>query len=170
MKEDQAFEEVAQQYDPLIKGMIKQLHLYKNIEDMYQIGLIALWEAYEKYDPTKGAFGGYAKSTVKGRMLTALRQSRTYDDRHVFAKSNEEGGDDILAVADTSVMIPLEEETVSLYLIELSERQRLWVEQALLQGRKTREIAEAEHVSPNTVRTWKKEALKKMKTNVQKIG
>lgn len=170
MKEGQSFEEVASQYDPLIKSVIRKLHFYKNSEEMYQIGLIALWEAYEKFNPEKGSFGGYAKAVVKGRMLTALRKSRVYDERHVFAKPTEAGGHDFMEIADPTRVMPLEKETIALYLQGLSVRQLYWVEQALLQGKKTREIAEGERVSQNTVRTWKKEALKKMRVNARKIG
>lgn len=165
----QSFEEVARQYDPLIKSMIRQLHLYKDVEDMHQIGLIALWEAYVKFDSKKGAFGGYAKSMVKGRLLTALQKSKKYDDRHVFVKSKNAEENTFSALVETSSVVPFEEETISCYLAGLSERQCFWVEQGLLQGKKTREIAEGEHVSQNTVRTWKKEALKKMQVNAREF-
>lgn len=163
------FEEVARNYEPLIRNTIKQLRLYKNIEDMHQIGLIALWEAYEKFDPAKGEFPAYAKATVKGRMLTALKKAKVYDERHVFPKPVEEGEDYFSVIPNSTEAVPLEKETLSLYLHNLSDRQRFWVEESLFLGKKTREIAEEQGVSQHTVRSWKKEAVKKIKHNVGNI-
>lgn len=170
LKEIGSFDEVAKQYEPMIKHTIKQLRLHKGFEEMYQIGLIALWEAYEKFDPDKGHFPAYAKVVVRGRILTALKKMKGYDDRHVFPEPAVEDEDWFATIADSAGRVPLERDIVMLYMQGLSDRQQLWVEEAVLAGKTTREIAEEQGVSQNTVRTWKKEALKKMKKNLENMA
>jgi RNA polymerase sigma factor (sigma-70 family) len=167
--QNQSFEDIARQFEPMIKSTIKKLHVYKNFEEMYQIGFIALWEAYWKYDPQKGYFAGYAQTTVRGRMLTALTESKKYDERHTFPDPGSEQYDYFSFIIDESCILPFEDEGLTDYFKGLSRREMTWVNKGLWQGMKTKEIAADEHVSPHTVRSWKKQAIKKMRNNAERL-
>lgn len=64
------FEKIVSNYKPMIKKQLQSLNLYKDYEDYYQVALIALWEAYQKFDPERGIFSTFAIATVRGRLLT----------------------------------------------------------------------------------------------------
>lgn len=68
------FEDLVVQYEGLIKAQIKKLNRHKQFDELYQIGLIALWDAQKNFDPAKGYFASYAKMYVKGRLLTFLKK------------------------------------------------------------------------------------------------
>lgn len=46
----------------MIYQIIRSLHIYKNEEEFYQIGLIGLWEAQQRFDEQKGRFFNFAYS------------------------------------------------------------------------------------------------------------
>ncbi len=160
--QDQSFEQVLERYTPLIKGQIKKLHLTKQYEDYFQIGVIALWDAYRHFDATKGSFSAYALHTVRGRMLTALQEERRFNERHVL---QDEQTSLIFqhAISNNIVEPYLEELEVELSLGALSSRERLWVKEAIILGKKRGEIANEQKVSTNTVSSWRKSALKKLR-------
>ena len=79
----ETFEMCLSQYEPMIKSLIKKIRVYKQFEDYYQIGQIALWQAYEKYDEEKGSFTTFAYVTVRGKMLNQLSKERLYEERFV---------------------------------------------------------------------------------------
>ncbi|MDP4171531.1 MAG: sigma factor, partial [Bacillota bacterium] len=62
----ESFEELSEQYTPMIHKIMNTLHIFKNKEEFYQLGLIALWEANERFDPQKGSFTTFAYSYIKG--------------------------------------------------------------------------------------------------------
>lgn len=47
---NQPFENRYQEKLHLVYGAIRQLHIQGNIDEFYQIGLVALWEASIRYD------------------------------------------------------------------------------------------------------------------------
>ena len=71
------FERLSAQYSNMIHSIIHSLHIYKDHDDFYQIGLIALWNASENFDEEKGKFSTYAYSFIKGRILTHLKKEKS---------------------------------------------------------------------------------------------
>jgi len=51
-----SFDQIASSFHPLIVSMIKKFHIYKDYDEYYQIALIGLWRAYQKFDESKGSF------------------------------------------------------------------------------------------------------------------
>ncbi|GAE31329.1 sigma factor [Halalkalibacter hemicellulosilyticus] len=84
MIENRTFAEVAKQYEPLIRGQIKKLNIYRNREEFYQVGLIGLWRAYEQYDQEKGSFSTIALFKVRGCLLDFLRKEARYSEQHIY--------------------------------------------------------------------------------------
>lgn len=76
-----SFEQIAESFHPLIVSMIQKHHIYKEQEEYYQLALIGLWKAYQKFDESKGSFSAYAYSTVRGTILMELRASVKRDER-----------------------------------------------------------------------------------------
>jgi DNA-directed RNA polymerase len=78
-----SFEVCLTQYEPMIKSLIKKIRVYKQYEEYYQIGQIALWQAYENFNEEKGSFTTFAYVTVRGKMLNQLSKERLYEERFV---------------------------------------------------------------------------------------
>lgn len=150
-------DEVVERYAPIVRKQLKELQIYKDYDDYYQIGLIALWEAYMRFVPEKGTFATFAMHTVCGRLLTELSKETTYAARHQLT---DEGFHYIVDEHKTSM---LELEMMEWYIETLSERQQTWLKEAIVQGKTTAEIAKEYSVSVHTVRSWKKATIKKLK-------
>jgi len=84
------FEDCLLQYSPMVKSLIKTLRIYKNFEDYYQVGLVALWQAYEHFKEEKGSFSNHAYTTVRGHLLNEMTKESKYDQRFVVVDSYKE--------------------------------------------------------------------------------
>ncbi|MET3193289.1 sigma-70 family RNA polymerase sigma factor [Bacillus sp. OAE603] len=85
-----SFEDCLIQYSPMVKSLIKTLRIYKNYEDYYQVGLVALWHAYEHFEEKKGSFSNHAYTTVRGHLLNEMTKQSKYDQRFVVVDSYQE--------------------------------------------------------------------------------
>ena len=74
------FEQLAANYSNMIHSIIHSLHIYQNQDEFYQIGLIALWKASQKYDEQKGKFSTYAYLSIRGEMLMHLKKEKKWMD------------------------------------------------------------------------------------------
>lgn len=157
------FEELAVKYEPMIYHVIHSLNIYKNRDEFYQTGLIALWEAHLRFDEEKGKFSTYAYSYIKGRMLRELSKHRRNEAYTVFPKEEtfwemKEDEDDFQ---------PLEMPMLLSYCHGLTEKQKQWVVYTFYYGMTVREIAEVEKVSQSAVKKWRTGAMKKIKMNIE---
>ncbi|PKR86467.1 sigma-70 family RNA polymerase sigma factor [Heyndrickxia camelliae] len=153
---------VFQKYEAMIHHILRSLRIYKNYDEFFQIGLIALWEAKERFDSKKGSFTSFAYLTIKGRLLTELKKSAALEERYRYPKEEfwnlqlDEGAD-----------VPLEMETLLTYCEGLTTNQKKWVVATFHLGMSSAELANYENVSPSAVKKWKRGALEKIK---QKLG
>lgn len=154
----QPFEEILYQYEPLIKAQMKKLNLYRQHDDYYQIGAIALWEAYKNFDADKGSFSAYALHTVRGHMLMMLRKEQQFAERHLLYDSLER---DLPPFRELIYERNDIVELLTPYLHYLSPREKLWLYEAIIAGKKLGELASEQGVSTNTAATWRKKALQK---------
>ncbi|OLO38921.1 hypothetical protein BTR23_10265 [Alkalihalophilus pseudofirmus] len=150
-------EEIIEKYAPIVKKQMKKLNIYKDFDDYYQVGLIALWEAYERYNPEKGSFATFAIFTVRGRLLTMLQKEKSYTDKHHITE------DGFHQMIDNHTAIPLEKEIIESYIEGLPPRQQTWVREVIIYNKSTAEIAKQYGVHENTVRVWKQGLAKNVK-------
>lgn len=140
------------------------LHIYKNQQEFYQTGLIALWEAAQSFDERKGNFSNYAYTSIKGKMLSEMTRTNLYMERNIVPQKEEfwdriEGQESPLF---------LEKETIQSYCDGLTEREATWVIESYINERSTKEIAERQRVTLSAVKQWKLGALRKLKEKVVK--
>ncbi|SDH23964.1 RNA polymerase sigma factor, sigma-70 family [Alteribacillus persepolensis] len=153
------FEEVAEDFAPLVFGMIKRLKIYKNTEEYAHIGFIALWKAYQQFDPAKGAFSSFAYSYVRGDMLAHLKKEARYDERYQPISFT-----DYTEPTDPhSETIQQQIQSIAPYIEDLTPRERDWVVQYIIYGRGITEIANRYNVAASTVKSWRKHALRKLR-------
>ncbi|WP_226670463.1 sigma-70 family RNA polymerase sigma factor [Metabacillus litoralis] len=159
MYQDVRFVELHQQFEPMIYHIIKRLSIYKNKQEFYQIGCIALWEASERFDEEKGEFKSYAYSFIIGRMKSALTGDRIKQEKEElledFFTQGEISSDDFTAILSESVF----EEISS----TLTLNQSKWLKAYCLYGYTPSEIAKDEGVSISAVKSWRRDALIKLR-------
>lgn len=158
----ESFAELAKQYEPMIWKIIHSLHIYKNQEEYFQTGLIALWDASNRFIEGKGSFTSFAYSYIKGRIQTEMTSSNQYESRSVYPK--EEFWE---VLKDESPDRTLETEFIQSYCKKLTDNQRKWVLYTALDFLSVREIAEREHVSVSAVKAWRKGAREKLKGQLE---
>lgn len=149
------FESIAVAYEPLIRKWLVKYHLLHDFEEYHQIALIALWEAYEKYEAKKGAFPAYAETTVRGKLLTELNKKKRKAEKEIPTDRVPE------VTATRKSDLDFDE-----WKFSLSAREKVWLKEAVMKGVKTSDIAKKYAVSPHTVRSWKKGAVAKIRNIV----
>ncbi|MEH7235353.1 sigma-70 family RNA polymerase sigma factor [Bacillus sp. JJ1562] len=158
------FEELAEQYKPLIFQVIKSLRLYGDRETFYQIGLIGLWEASTRFDSGKDArFSTFAFSTIRGKLLDHLKKEARYQEH-----CQPLGEQIFLKIADFS-------DGYSVDLIEeygegLTENQVKWIQGRIIEDKNYKEIAAEHGVTVESVKSWGRQAIKKLRQIIMVEG
>ncbi|MBY6037243.1 sigma-70 family RNA polymerase sigma factor [Fictibacillus nanhaiensis] len=156
------FEEIASMYDPLIKSQIRLYKLTRNFDQYYQAGLLGLWKAYESFNPEKGQFSSNAFLLVRGRILQELRSEARRQERETSQDPHEYGALRTLSFQDH---IPLlEDELLNECIMHLTENQKRWVIHRVIHFKSEKEIAQMFHVTIYAVKSWRKAALKKLRS------
>lgn len=146
----------------MIQKIMHSLHIYKNQQEFYQTGLIALWEASQTFEERKGTFSNYAYTSIKGKMLSEMTQNNHYKEKNILPP-NEEFWERIEG-QDSSLF--LEKETIQTYCEGLTEKEATWVMESYINQLSIKEIAESENVTVSAVKQWKLGALRKLKVKV----
>ncbi|MCM3636584.1 sigma-70 family RNA polymerase sigma factor [Sporosarcina luteola] len=81
----QEFEDVLAQYEPMISHSIRKLNIYRDHEQYRQVGRIALWQAWKRFDTEKGDFTPFAYRSIRGAMLDELKREARYEERFLPA-------------------------------------------------------------------------------------
>ncbi|MGD6843007.1 sigma-70 family RNA polymerase sigma factor [Bacillus infantis] len=159
------FKMLAEQYQPMIRKIIRTLSIYKNEDEFLQIGLIALWEAHENFQPEKGEFTNFAYTTIKGKFLTEMTRTNREEEQKVYAK--EEFWE---TIEDAHSEVPFEKKLILSYCGRLTENQTKWVLYTVLDDLTVPEIAAREKVSLSAVKAWRKGAKERLKGSLQNFG
>jgi RNA polymerase sigma factor (sigma-70 family) len=154
----ESFEQLSKQYEPMIYKIMHTLHIYKNLDEFYQLGLIGLWEASNRFDPTKGNFTNYAYTYIKGLFLSEMSKTRKNEERTVHLE-NEVWE----LMEDANIVDPYEEDLLLPYSNQLTENQKKWLKYTCLEGLSVKEIAEIEKVSVSAVKSWRAGARRKLR-------
>jgi RNA polymerase sigma factor (sigma-70 family) len=155
----ESFEQLVEQYQPMIHKIIHSLHIYKDHDEFYQHSLIALWEASRRFDSNKGTFSSFAYTYIKGHLITELKKLHLDQERNVHP---DEEFWELTAAAPHSAG-PLDEEILLSYCQTMTPNQKKWVIYSILQNLTVKEIAELEKVSLSAVKSWRSGARDKIR-------
>lgn len=145
--------------------------------EYFQEGLVAMWKAYENYNPDKGPLATYMNFEIRNRIVNVFHksilekkymeqlghqqetetQSGNYMDRKKIPSKNEGG------MNPQEVMDQTTETDFSKYTSLLTEKQKVWFCCAIIEGLSNPEIAEKEQVSIEAVKSWAKSAKRKLR-------
>ncbi|MDQ0338521.1 DNA-directed RNA polymerase [Caldalkalibacillus uzonensis] len=161
------FEHIYDQFQPLLYSTLKKYHIYRDREDILQVGRLALWEAYVNYDPRQGAFAAYATRYVRGRILNYLNRTHKQAMTVPFSAIRTEDEEQEVEWPDPASEELYQscewQELLAMVAQLLSPREQLIFQEHLLHDMSLSDLAAREQVSVHTVKTWKKRALKKIR-------
>ncbi|WP_189655210.1 sigma-70 family RNA polymerase sigma factor [Bacillus sp. HNG] len=151
------FEELVEQYKPLIFRVIKRLRLYGDKDTFYQIGLIGLWDASTRFDLEKGVeFSTFAYSTIRGKLLDHLKKEARYRERY-----QPTGELIFLSLTDSSMGNSLD--LIEEYGEGLTDNQKKWVQGRIIEDKSYKAIADEHGVTVDSVKSWGRQAVKKLR-------
>ncbi|WP_050179723.1 sigma-70 family RNA polymerase sigma factor [Domibacillus robiginosus] len=142
------FEQLAKQYTPMIHRILQKLHIYKNKDEFVQVGMIALWEACERFDEAKGAFPPFAYSYIQGRIKSTLTKDAKTSDKMVLT------GEPVLYEGIDPAPTPDTVAAVHLCGDLLTGRAKDWYNLSVIEGLTNPDIARKLGVTPAAVRKW----------------
>lgn len=149
------FENITKQYAPMISAIIRKLHIYRDFETFRQVGKIALWQAYERFDKTKGNFTPFAYRSIYGALLDELkREVRFTGNVMIMENENFEQIEDLRFPDE----LP---EWLDNILLTIEERNLL--EALFVEGRSVVELAALNRLSIAGMKKRRERVLKKLK-------
>ncbi|QBK27041.1 sigma factor [Ureibacillus thermophilus] len=78
----EAFDQVLEQYTPMINSVLKRAKVYKNHEYYRHCATIALWEAWRKYDPVHGPFAPFAYRYMLTTIYREMTKENHYEEHY----------------------------------------------------------------------------------------
>lgn len=150
------FDEIVKQYEPMIHKIILTLGIYKNREEFYQTGLIALWQAAKRYDNERGAFSSYAYSYIKGHLQMEMTKRNKHEEHYISV-------DDETWELIPDLSCQLQFDWDDLNCEKLTEKEKKWLIYTVMHGLTVKEIATLEKVSQSAVKHWRSGARSKLK-------
>lgn len=75
----ETFDQVLEQYTPMIYSVVKRAKVYKNHDDYRHCATIALWNAWRNYEPSYGPFAPYAYRTMLTTIYREMSKENHYE-------------------------------------------------------------------------------------------
>ena len=164
MLEDEKFEILLHQFEPMIYHVMRKLAIYKNEQEFYQIGCIALWEASLRFQEEKGEFKSYAYAYIMGQMkmkMTNETKQKEKDERLKVDPTQER-------ISKVDFTHLFSHSVITSVAPLLKENERKWLVAHCLHGKTPSEIAMDEGVSSSAVKAWRRDAIVKLKKHLLK--
>ncbi len=152
-------EEVLEQYSPMISALIRKLNIYRDFESYRQIGEIALWHAWMRFDVEKGDFTPYAYRSIQGAMLDELNRENRFALR--FEVKEDAGIDEPTIFAEENRLPEWVEH------IGLSAKEKVLLQNLFVDGQDMAELAAYHGISVSAIKKRKSRTLEKIRNYVQ---
>ncbi|SFL34102.1 RNA polymerase sigma factor, sigma-70 family [Gracilibacillus orientalis] len=151
------FEDVLKDSEKMIYHIMHKYQIRDVEGEFYQEGLIALWHAFQNYDPSKSKFSTYAYYCITRRFINKIRKENRERDQF-------QNWLDQVTIEDLLIEDELHIDTKLLLDIQsqLSDKQWHWFFKFVLKDQSVRTIAKEEGVTENAVKNWGKLARKKI--------
>jgi RNA polymerase sigma factor (sigma-70 family) len=164
MNKPQSFESILAQNKRRIHYQIHKLNIRDPEQEFFQEGIIAMWNAYEQYDPDKGLMATYFNYTIRNRLIDFIRQKQQYQSH--FTRSIQENHHK----ETSSPHAPFSElllDNPTLYeklKTHLTQNQRKWLYYAVINEMPLKEIAAQEDTTVEAVKGWGRLVRNKLRT------
>lgn len=159
----QEFESVLAQYEPMISHSIRKLNIYRDHEQYRQVGRIALWQAWTRFDTEKGDFTPFAYRSIRGAMLDELKRESRLEERYMPTSNDvlidrlgaeERGGYDLLHDA----------------IEKLDLREKAFIQWTYVEQCSLAECAERAGISVAGVKKRRERMIKRLREMMQAAG
>jgi len=157
VEESLSFEQVLEEFKPMVHHLIHRLGILDPHEEFYQEGLLALWEVSQTYDQEKGKLSSFAYFIIRNRLISLIRKKNKKQEQteEIVAKSRRET---TIGPHDFDWDPYLYQEMVG----KLSENQQKWFDSYVIQDLSVKEIAVREGVTVDAVKNWGRLAKRKL--------
>ncbi|WP_067725972.1 sigma-70 family RNA polymerase sigma factor [Oceanobacillus damuensis] len=161
-KKKVTFEEIFEHNERRIHFYMRKLNIRDPHDEFYQEGIVAMWNAYENYQPDKGTLATYFNYTIRNRMIDLMRkQNREQEKEELCVRRSsaqlydgnlfQSAGAAYPIIKAESFQIP-DRDFWQNVKDELSDKQWKWVKFHIMEG-----------MSADAVKSWGKEARRKLK-------
>lgn len=156
------FEKIFKQNENRIHYQMQRLGISDPNGEFFSEGIVAMWTAYKKYEPERGPMSTYFNYMIRYRLLDLIRKK-------VQEKEKEHA---LFTEEITSSPLPemVDEKQWEAVFSGLTRNQRKWVYYFITREMTLREIAEREGVSVEAVKSWGKQARKKLRKVMEEQG
>lgn len=180
MKENKpfTFEDIFKQNENRIYYHMHRLGIRDADGEFYAEGLYAMWLAYKRYEPDKGPMSTYFNHIIRYRLIDLMRKKIQEKEKEQdfldIEKSSLTDGNQ--SSASTAPLPPISEIPVTDVkywedvLSSLTVNQRKWVYYAVIRDWSLQEIAEQEGVTVDAVKSWARQARKKLRKVLGNTG
>lgn len=148
----------------------KELH-----EEFYTEGIVALWQAYQAFDASKGNVGTFINYRIRFRLIDLLRKKARRQEQEKQAiqqhkrlltngNHNRQSSFPLIDPTVDYIDIPCEQhqEFWNFIRSQLTEKQWKWVKYFIIADLSVKEIMEIENVTANAVKGWGQAVRKKL--------
>lgn len=167
------FETILAQNMRRIHYQIHKLNLQDPEQELFQEGIIAMWNAYKRYDPDKGPMATYFNYTIRNRLIDLIRQNQRYQARqtkyiqqqqHTHYDNNQHHEKTSSSRAPLSKLL-LDNPTIyEKFKSRLTHNQWKWLYYAVINEMPLKEIAIQENTTVEAVKSWGKQVRRKLRT------
>lgn len=171
------FEEIFRQNENRIHYQLHKLGIHDPHNEYYTEGLYGLWQAYKKYKPDKGPMATYFNYMIRYRLLDKIRYGETDSTKQENVTQEEKlnldhgnhYGVHKYPVVDAAGL-NVDDGTFWRRIREvLTTNQWKWVSLYIVHGMSQNEIAAHEQVSVEAVKSWAKQARKKLRKEEEQL-
>lgn len=150
------FNEVYEEFAPIISIVLRKAKVYKNHDYYHHIATIAMWEAFENYDPARGKFEPFVYRCMLTAVIDEMRAENLYGQRMIcFEKEKLE----FLSNVDVSK----ERAQLDCLMSVLNEEEVELLSAHYIEGYSYREISKKLGVSISALRKRRDRAMKKIR-------
>ncbi|GAA0428378.1 hypothetical protein GCM10008983_00830 [Lentibacillus halophilus] len=172
MNQKPTFDDIFKQNERRIHYQIHKMNIRDPHQEFFQEGLVALWNAYETYQPDKGSMATYFNYMIRNRLIDRMRRDNRRDEikklaaheqQTQYTDGNYHRGTEGARPITANSPLPLDDSNLWKNLqSQLTDKQWKWVNYAIIQEMPYKKIAELEHTTVDAVKNWGRQVKKKL--------
>lgn len=152
------FEKRLKEFEPMIYHLLSKYQVRDPENEYYQELCITLWQATKSYQKGKMKFSTYAYSKMHYRLIDLFRKNnRIREQEQAVCAENKQNAVIYEDRYDDDHLLLQQIRDI------LTEREWLWFEGQIFQGKTLVEISREQDVKANAVRHWKRKAVVKIR-------
>lgn len=159
------FEEVLEQYEPLIYACIRKLRIYKNHSEFVQAGRVGLWKALQRYEKDRGDFAPFAYRSIYGSILDELKKSYANEQQAVPTES-----DVLERIIGFKEEVVEYDKSITEALSHLNPTEQQLIQLIFIEGYSLDEVASRLEMSKESLKKKRQRTLKKLRNHLMVPG